>query len=217
MELKNAITICLISLFSATLVVLIARSLDVQAVARLEPQLTRIAEGLEALRTQGGVPVAGSASRTDVPVAEGLIVYYLHSKTRCPTCRAIESQANEVVQSQFASELKSGAITWRVLNYEEPSGVELAKKFEVQMPVVVLARMRGREMAQWKRLDRVWALVGDKPAYASYLRDEIMQMVRMGEPQPTLASSPNEEKSQDSVVVPADKPASSPVDLPIPE
>ena len=42
MELKNAVTICLISLFSATLVLLIARALDLQAVARLEPQLTRI-------------------------------------------------------------------------------------------------------------------------------------------------------------------------------
>ena len=44
MELKNAVAVCLISLVSATLVVLIARSLDNQAASRLEPQLAQIAE-----------------------------------------------------------------------------------------------------------------------------------------------------------------------------
>ena len=217
MELKNALTICLISLFSATLVLLIARALDLQVAARLEPQLTRIVEELEALRKQGGVAAAASASRPDAPLADGLIVYYLHSKTRCPTCRAIESQAHEVVQSDFASELKSGAVAWKVLNYEEPSAAGLAKKFEIQMPVVVLARMKAGEIAQWKRLDRVWALVGDKPGYAAYLRDEIRQLVRAAEPQPTLAPSGDKSEAKESVASPVEKPVTPPVDLPIPE
>jgi len=45
MELKNAVTVCLISLFSATLVMLIARALDLQAANRLEPQLAKIVAG----------------------------------------------------------------------------------------------------------------------------------------------------------------------------
>jgi hypothetical protein len=217
MELKNAVTICLISLFSATLVLLIARALDLQAASRLEPQLTRIVEELEGLRKQGGIATGAPASQPDAPLSDGLIVYYLHSKTRCPTCRAIESQAHDVVQSDFASELKSGAVAWKVLNYEEPSGAGLAKKFELQMPVVVLARMKGGEIAQWKRLDRVWALVGDKPGYASYLRDEIHQMVRAAEPQPTLASSEDESKAKESLGGPVNKPEAPPIDLPIPQ
>ena len=68
MELKNALTVCLISLFSATLVLLIARALDLQAAARLEPQLTRIVEELEGLRQQGGIaapcPQAGRTRRS---------------------------------------------------------------------------------------------------------------------------------------------------------
>ena len=55
MELKNAVAVCLISLFSATLVVLIARSLDSQAASRLEPQLASIVEELQAMRKQGGI------------------------------------------------------------------------------------------------------------------------------------------------------------------
>jgi len=220
MELKNAVTVCLISLFSATLVLLIARALDLQAASRLEPQLIRIVEELEALRKQGGVAAASLANRTDASPADGLIVYYLHSNTRCPTCRMIESQAHEVVQSEFTAELASGAVTWKVVNYEEPSAAELAKKFEIQMPVVVLARMAGGEIAQWKRLDRVWALVGDKPGYASYVQDEIRQMVRAAAPQPSLASAGGDaeaKQAKESAAKTPEGPKAPPADLPIPE
>ena len=45
MELKNALAVCLISMFSATLVVLIARALDLQAASRLEPS-ARVTPGM---------------------------------------------------------------------------------------------------------------------------------------------------------------------------
>ncbi len=90
-------------------------------------------------------------------------MYYLHSSIRCATCRDIESQAHDVVQSDFATELTSGAISWRVVNYEEPAGTGLAQKFDIQMPVVVLTRMQGGEIVQWKRLDRVWGSLATNP------------------------------------------------------
>jgi hypothetical protein len=177
MELKNAAAVCLISLFSATLVVLIARSLDSQAASRLEPQLASIVEELQAIRKQGGiVALPGTASSTET-ASDGLVVYYFHSNTRCPTCESIESQAHEAVQADFAPQLASGAVTWKILNYEQPASAELAKKFEIQMPVVVLAKMKAGQLENWKRLDEVWALVGDKPAFAKYVREQITQML----------------------------------------
>ena len=53
----------------------------------------------------------------------------------------------------------------------------MAKKFEIQMPVVVLAKMKAGQIQDWKRLDEVWALVGDKPAFATYVRNEIQKML----------------------------------------
>jgi len=55
MDLKNAVAVCLISLFSASLVVMIARALDSQAASRIEPQLAQIVEELQALRKSGGI------------------------------------------------------------------------------------------------------------------------------------------------------------------
>ena len=187
MELKNALTICLISLFSATLVMLIARSLDSQAASRLEPQLARIAEELEAIRSSGGLVASSGAQADSQSLSEGLLVYYFHGNTRCPTCRSIESQSHETVEGEFSEEMKSGELAWKMLNYEESSGTELATQFEIQVPVVVLAQMQNGEIKDWKRLDQVWALVGDKPAFAQYVRTEIRGMLDASKPDPELA------------------------------
>lgn len=189
MELKNAIAVCLIALFSATLVLLIARALDVQTAERLEPQLARIVEELRAIRGAG--PITTSGGGGDAATAdEGLIVYYFHGTKRCPTCEAIESQSREVVQNDFAAELKSGAMAWKILNFEKPDAADLAKRFEIMQPVVVLARMNGGRIEDWKRLDRVWAIVGDKPAFADYVRGEIRQMLDPKTPSATPTPGP---------------------------
>lgn len=218
MELKNAVAVCLISLFSATLVVLIARTLDSQAAARLEPQLASIVQELQALRKQGGVPAPASATAASTGAAaggetlhDGLIVYYFHSNTRCPTCQSIESQSHEAVQSSFAGQLSRGEIVWKILNYEQPAGAPLAGKFDVQMPVVVLARMQGGHIQNWKRLDEVWALVGDKPAFAKYIREQVEQM--RGSATGRAAAAP---KAPDIPAPILPVPSPSPTVLPVP-
>ena len=207
MELKNAVAVCLISLFSATLVVLIARSLDSQAASRLEPQLAQIAEELQAIRKSGGIAPGAGAVAEDNLVNDGLVVYYLHGKTRCPTCRSIESQSHDAVQADFASQLDSGEVIWKILNYEEPANAELAKQFEIQMPVVVITRMKDGQTADWKRLDQVWALVGDKPAFREYIRKEVTQMLEAGQ-QPVTSSG------LEDPTIPV--PSSEPGDIPVP-
>jgi len=219
MELKNALTVCLISLFSATLVMLIARTLDLQAAARLEPQMVRIVEELESLRKQGGIAAAASADRQGPTLAaetsDALFVYYFHSKFRCPTCREIESLAHDFVQTELASELASGQVVWKVVNYEERANAELAKKFNIQMPVVVVARMQGGEIAHWKSLDGVWGLVGNKAGYAGYLRNEINQILRGAGGQAAPAVFDDSSLTPASAQEPP--PLPMPAGLPIPE
>jgi hypothetical protein len=176
MELKNAAAVCLISLFSATIVVLIARSLDNQAASQLEPRLTQIAEELRAIRRQGGL--APADAERSAKTADGLVVYYFHSDKRCPNCRAIEAAAKEVLDTSFAEQLRREEIEWKVLNFSKPSGAVLALKFAVQDPVVVLARVKDNEVQDgWRRLDKVMALANDKPALMKYVREEIEGML----------------------------------------
>jgi hypothetical protein len=191
MDLKNAAAVCLISLFSVTLVVLIARSLDSQAASRLEPQLANIVEELRALRGQGGIGAAPGVSSEAETGGDGLVVYYFHSNVRCPTCRSIESQTRETVQNHFASQLGNREVIWKVVNYEQPAAKPLATRFEIQMPVVVLAKMRDGKVQDWKRLDEVWGLVGDQPAFTKYLRGEIERMLSpVKKPEPATTKTP---------------------------
>ncbi len=193
MELKNALSICLIALFSATLVVLIARSLDSAAAARLEPQLAKIAEELAALRASGGIVAAPGSNANGTAPRDGLIVYFFHGNTRCPTCRAIESQTHAVILTDFADPLESGEIVWKTLNYEDSATAELTTKFEIQMSVIVLARMKNGQIDDWKRLDQVWGIVGDKPEFAKFMQAEVRTMLDA-----TKQASPGEESTDPS-------------------
>ena len=65
-------------------------------------------------------------------VGDGLVVYYFHSNYRCPTCRSIESQAKETLDADFASQLNSGEIVWKIVNYEKPAGKKLADEVQGQ-------------------------------------------------------------------------------------
>jgi len=187
MELKTAVGVCLISLFSATLVMLIARSLDSQAASRLEPQLTQIAAELEAIRRQGGIGPA-SGVRIDGRVGDdALMVYYFHG-VRCPTCRAAESNAHATLLAEYASQLENGEVIWRVLDYmKDPTAKAMAKQFDVTTATIVLVKMKGGEIDVWNRLDRVLAMAEDKPALSAYLEDEINEMLKTadGEPEAT--------------------------------
>jgi hypothetical protein len=217
MELKNALAVCLISLFSATLVVLIARSLDSQAASRLEPQLAKIAQELQVLRTGGSLTVSSTAQGPGESLREGLIVYYFHGNIRCPTCEAIEGQALAAVQAHFDAELTSGVMAWQTLNYEESSASELARKFGIQMPVVVLARMTGGEIADWKRLDEVWGLVGDKPAFTEFVREEIRAMLPSRNTGAEAAQSdPSAANSESASRTDGEPAAAVPGDIPLP-
>jgi hypothetical protein len=40
-----------------------------------------------------------------------------------------------------------------------------------------LVKMKDGKAEDWKRLDKVWALVGDKPAFIEYVRGEIARML----------------------------------------
>ncbi len=217
MELKNAVAVCLISMLSATLVVLVIRAFDLHAASRLEPQLAKIAEELETIRKQGGITTTSGGAVADLSADDALMVYYLHG-VRCPTCLAAEANAHETVQSEFAAQLESGEVVWKVLDYlEDPVGQKLASDFQVTVATVVLAKMENGQVEDWKRLDQVLALAEDKPALAEYVRDEINQMLEA----PGTQSGPAPEGDPAEIPLPTDPAAipipTDPPDIPVPQ
>ncbi len=178
MDLKNAAAVCVVSLFSATLVVLIARSLDSQAASRLEPRLASIVEELRAIREQGRITPAAEIGRANEPAGDRLMIYFFHATQRCASCEAVESTMEELLKTDFAPQVSRGEIAWKSLDYEKPTSADLLRKFKVGGIVVVLAKMKDNQLLDcWRALGKVMALTGDKPALAAYLRNEIRQML----------------------------------------
>ncbi|MFA5298065.1 MAG: nitrophenyl compound nitroreductase subunit ArsF family protein, partial [Lutibacter sp.] len=53
-----------------------------------------------------------------------------HSTNRCMTCKAIEANTKYTLETYFASEIKSGKITFKIVNIDKKENEQLAENFE---------------------------------------------------------------------------------------
>ncbi len=120
----------------------------------------------------GKVVAAADANKRSTD-GQKVVAYYFHGTTRCATCRKIEAFSHEAVQAGFAEALKSGKLEWRTLNVEEPANRHFIKAYQLYTRSVVLAGYQGDKQLRWKNLEKVWELVGDKPAFTRYIQAEV--------------------------------------------
>src|SRR5574344_2795498 len=64
-------------------------------------------------------------------IENGVEVLYFHGKQRCVTCNAIERLTHEVIEENFAKELKNGTIVFHVIDISQPENEAIADKYEV--------------------------------------------------------------------------------------
>ncbi len=57
-------------------------------------------------------------------------VFDFHTTNRCITCNAIEANTKYTLETYFSKELKSGKITFKVINIDKKENEKLAEKFE---------------------------------------------------------------------------------------
>ena len=136
-----------------------------------------VAAGIVVLTVKGLRQNPQSQSRCQLAIKDGVIVYYFHSNTRCPTCENIEAYAHEAVESGFADELKTKQIVWQVINYETPGNEHFATDYEVAAPNVVLVMFKDGNRVKWKGLPEVWEHVGDKPAFINFVQTSLREFL----------------------------------------
>lgn len=112
------------------------------------------------------------------PPTDGVVAYYFHGNTRCPTCQKIESYARQAIDSAFADQLRAGTIKWLVLNYEAPENEHFTKEFEIVAPTVVLVRMKDNKQEESANLMKVWELVDDKPAFQEFVQQQMKSILQ---------------------------------------
>ena len=102
-----------------------------------------------------------------------VMAYYFHGTARCMSCKTIERLTNESIQNNFASQLKSGALQWKVINVEEGDNRHYAGDYKLYTKSVVLSRMENGTEKRWKNLEEVWNRLGDEDGFKRYIKTEI--------------------------------------------
>ena len=100
------------------------------------------------------------------------VVYYLHGNRRCATCQKLENYSHEAITTGFTEALDSGKLDWRVVNYDEEPNEHFFKDYNLYSQSVVISHIVDGEETEWKNLDKIWKLVGDKDEFIDYVRSE---------------------------------------------
>lgn len=82
------------------------------------------------------------------------------------------------MRGALAGELASGRPVCRVMDFEEPGHESDVAKYDIFESSVIVSRLAGDEEKEWKKLDAIWALVGDERAFMDYIQREVGAYVR---------------------------------------
>lgn len=102
-----------------------------------------------------------------------VIVYYLHTTARCPSCLKIEEYTEAEMTGPLAGPLTEGRLEWKVVNVDEPENAHFTEDYELYTKSVVVSEMKDGKEVRWKRLDKVWDFIGDQQAFMKYVDDEV--------------------------------------------
>lgn len=83
------------------------------------------------LTSCGNNQTANAQTSTKATQKEYVEVLYFHGKQRCITCNAIEKLTKEVIDKDFAGQLKDGKIIFKVIDISTKEGEKIADKYEV--------------------------------------------------------------------------------------
>ena len=107
-----------------------------------------------------------------------VIVYYLHNSFRCPSCHKIENYTKEAVNTNFANQLKAEILEFKVINIDEKVNKHYVNDYKLYTKSVVLSKVKNGKQIEWKNLDKIWILLGDKAKFQQYIKTETTNFLK---------------------------------------
>ncbi len=107
-----------------------------------------------------------------------VVASYFHGTIRCQACLDIERLSKSVMTERFASELISGKLVWKSIDYDLPENSNYSKHYQLPFPSLIIARFRNGREQEWKRLGKTWDLVDKDPdALMAYVQREVLELL----------------------------------------
>jgi hypothetical protein len=100
-------------------------------------------------------------------------VTYFSSDVRCTTCVRIERLTREVVERNFAPELRSGRIAFQVVNLDGPGNAHFVQDYRLISKTVIVSDLARGEEIRWENLQQVWTKHRDEQAFEAYVVDAV--------------------------------------------
>lgn len=134
--------------------------------------------GLAACGSKTDGAATQTESQTESPKNDFVEVLYFHGAQRCPTCQAIEQCAREVVEAEFADELKSGKVVFKVVDISTSEGESLADRYEVTWSSLFVNDWKGGKETKNDLTDFAFGNARSNPdEFKTELADTIRKML----------------------------------------
>ncbi|HIJ67579.1 MAG TPA: hypothetical protein HPP51_04765, partial [Planctomycetes bacterium] len=74
--------------------------------------------------------------------------------------------------------MADGRLVWLALNIDRAENGGFVEDFQLDTSTLVVADIRSGKCVRWKKLARVWELIGDEAAFTQYVQDEISRYLQ---------------------------------------
>ena len=79
-----------------------------------------------------------SGGSSAIETGKNITVYYFHFTRRCMTCNNVEKVSKEAVETQFATQVKNGEITFKSVNLDEKEGEAIGAKYKIEGQTLIV-------------------------------------------------------------------------------
>lgn len=113
-----------------------------------------------------------TAAAADAP-KDRVVVMYFHRTQRCPTCQKMGSYTEEAVKGKFAQEIKAGKVAFHYIDFQDEKNAAYTKGYKITGPTLIVAKVAGTKVSEYKNLQEMWAKVSDKDAFVEYVQGNV--------------------------------------------
>lgn len=106
-------------------------------------------------------------------------VLYFHGKQRCPTCIAIGNNSKDIVNKEFASQVKAGLVKFREIDISTSEGEKVADKYHVTWSSLLVNQWKnGKEKQNDMTSFGFENARSNTPVFRKGLKDKISQLLK---------------------------------------